>query len=275
MNFPKLVDATLDRQGNTAVLTFNRDDVRNVLTGTGLIDDIENAVNWLNQQDDIQVLVVTGAGKAFSAGGNLKEMAGRASTHADGPYSGTPAEVESRYRHGIQRIPRAMSELKIPSIAAVNGAAIGAGFDLALMCDLRLASTEAKMGETFISLGLISGVGGAYWLTRALGPQLAAELSLTGRVLTATEALDKGILLSVTEPEQLVPQALELAAQMANKPPQTLRWTKQLLQQAQFQTLDDHLKLCAQLQGHCHNQDDHLEAVNAFLEKRSPSFKGC
>ncbi len=269
---PLLMDATLELSNRVAVLTFNRDDVRNVLTGTGLVDDIEKTIQWVNQSRDVSVLVITGAGKAFSAGGNLKEMLGRNTTHKDGPYSGTEEEVSQRYREGIQRIPKAMESLKVPSIAAFNGAAIGAGFDLGLMCDMTLASESAKMGETFLSLGLIPGVGGAYWLTRRVGAQRAAELAYTGRVFDAREALSMGIVLEVVKDEELLKRTMVLANAIAAQPPLATRHSRTLLKSALKDDLKTHLSLCAQLQGECHNQEDHLEAVSAFLEKRKPNY---
>ncbi len=270
----ELIDATLNVENQVAVLTFNRDDVRNILTGTHLITDIEKTVDWINANPEVSVLVMTGAGRAFSAGGNLKEMSGRKTTHKDGPYSGTPAQVQQNYFHGIQRIPRAMSRLQVPAIAAINGAAIGAGFDLALMCDLTLASESAKMGETFLSLGIIPGIGGAYWLTKRVGEQFAAELVFTAKVLTSQQALEKGVILERVADDQLMVRAMELANDIAAQPPLATRLCKTLLNSAKNDELNTHLSLCGQLQGQCHNQDDHLEAVNAFLEKRRPVYLG-
>lgn len=274
MTLPKLVDSELSVENRIVVLRFNRDDVRNVLTGTQLIGEIERVVDWINATPDVSVLILSGNGHAFSAGGNLKEMSGRATSHADGPYSGTPQEVADKYQRGIQRIPLALSKLEVPSIAAVNGPAIGAGFDLALMCDIRIVASNVLLGETFLNLGLISGVGGAYWLTQRLGPQLAAELTLTGKTFGADEAVTKGIALEKVEADKLMERATELAKEIASKPPKTIRHSKRLLKDAQHSSLEEHLNLCATLQGDCHNQVDHLEAVNAFLEKRKPNFVG-
>jgi Enoyl-CoA hydratase/carnithine racemase len=150
MNIPPVTDALLEVDGRVALLTLNRDDVRNALTGTQLIEDIVGVAEWVNRCDDVSVLVITGAGAAFSAGGNVKDMAGRS-----GDFAGDVAEVAQRYRRGIQRIPLALCEVEVPVIAAVNGAAIGAGFDLANMADIRLASRRARFGETFLNLGII------------------------------------------------------------------------------------------------------------------------
>jgi len=266
---PQLRDALLSVEGRVATLTFNRDDVRNALTGTGLVEDIVDTVQWVNQAEAISVLVMTGAGSAFSAGGNIKEMRDRS-----GAFAGDVLEVQRRYRQGIQNIPLAMHRAEVPVIAAVNGPAVGAGFDLACMCDLRIAADNALFGETFINLGIIPGDGGAWFLQRLIGYQRAAELTLTGRLVKADEALELGLVLEVTPPDQLLTRATDLAAKIAAKPPQTVRMTKRLLKLAQRQELPDFLDLCACFQGMCHNTEDHVEAVKAFLEKREGNYLG-
>lgn len=266
---PKLKDCTLTLEDRVAVLTFQRDDVRNALTGTALAEDIITTVNWVNSEDRVSVLVLTGAGSAFSSGGNVKEMQSQS-----GIFGGSPVQVQDKYRRGIQQIPLVLHKAEIPVIAAVNGPAIGAGFDLANMCDIRLASTRAKVGETFINLGITPGDGGAWFMQRLMGYQRAAELTFTGRVVEAAEALKLGIFLEVMEPEELMPRTMELARQIASKPPVTLRLTKRMMKLAQRSDLPDFLDLCACFQSFAHHTDDHVEAVNAFLEKRDPHYKG-
>ncbi|MFV0665808.1 enoyl-CoA hydratase-related protein [Denitromonas sp.] len=262
MNTPALTDATLAIDGRVATLTFNRDDVRNALTGTGLIDDIVNVAEWVNGCDDVSVLVMTGAGSAFSAGGNVKDMAERG-----GDFAGDVAECADRYRRGIQRIPLALHNVEIPVIAAVNGPAIGAGFDLANMADLRIASTKAKFGETFLNLGIIPGDGGAWFMQRLIGYQQAFELTLSGRIVGADEAKSMGIVLDVVEPDQLMARAQEIATRIASQPPKATRLTKRLMKMAQRMELKDFLDLCATFQGMCHNEPEHLEAVHRMLKR--------
>ncbi|MCW8886626.1 MAG: enoyl-CoA hydratase-related protein [Motiliproteus sp.] len=256
-------DATLSLDQGVALLTLNRDDVRNALTGTELIDDIVNTVEWANSNREVSVLVITGSGSAFSAGGNIKEMRDRG-----GDFAGDVAEVEERYRRGIQRIPLALHKTEVPVIAAVNGPAIGAGFDLANMADIRIASNKAKFGETFLNLGIIPGDGGAWFMQRLIGYQRAFELTLSGRVIGAEEAKELGIVLEVVEPEQLLEHSLKLARKIANQPRDASRMTKRLMKAAQRMELPDFLDLCACFQGMCHNNPEHLEAVNRFLESQ-------
>lgn len=266
-SLPVLKDANLVRDGRIAVLTLQRDDVRNALTGTALVDDICATLGWANACEDLSVLILTGAGSAFSAGGNIKVMRERAAAAA-------PFELEQHYRYGIQRIPLAMRRSEIPVIAAVNGPAMGAGFDLANMCDIRIGSTRAQFAESFINLSLIAGDGGAWFLQRLVGVQRAAELTLTGRVIKADEARAIGVLLEVTEPEALLPRAREIAGQIASKPPLAVRYAKRTLRLAQSETLEDHLETCASFQAILQKTGDHLEAVTAFFEKRASNFKG-
>lgn len=266
---PTLHDANLTLVERVATLTFNRDDVRNALTGTALIDDIVSTANWVNANRDVSVLILTGAGKAFSSGGNVKEMRDK-----QGLFGGQAAEVQEQYRQGIQRIPLAMQDIEVPTIAAINGAAIGAGFDLCNMCDIRIGCPDTLLGETFINLGIIPGDGGAWFLQRVAGYQRAAELSLTGRLIKADEALAYNILMEVVASDQLLPRARELAAAIAAKPPRGVRMTKRLLKAAQRMELKDLLDMSASMQAISHQMDDHHEAIAAFLDKRPPTFKG-
>ncbi len=266
---PKLKDATLSLENRVAIMTLLRDDVRNALTGTALVDDIVATVNWANRESEISVLIITGAGKAFSSGGDVTAMRDRSDI-----FSGPPITIQDQYRRTIQQLPLALHSSEIPVIAAVNGPAIGAGLDLACMCDIRIASTRAQVSEAFINFGITPGDGGAWFMQRLIGYQKAAELALTGRLISAEEALRLGLFLEVVEPDALMPRACELALQIATKPPLAVRLTKRMLKLAQRSELPDFLDLCACFQAMAHHTNDHLEAVSSFLDKRQAYFKG-
>jgi enoyl-CoA hydratase/carnithine racemase len=263
---PVLKDAALTLDERVAVLTFKRDDVRNALSSTELGSDIVTAINWASTDPEVSVMIMTGEGSAFSAGGNVKTMGERAKE--------PPYVLQQNYKRGIQRIPLALDAAEIPVIAAVNGPAIGAGFDMANMCDIRIGSTKAQFGETFVNLGIIAGDGGGWYLQRLLGYQRAAELTFTGRIVKAEEAKALGILLEVTEPDALMPRAREIAAQIAAKPPLAVRYAKRLLKLGQQQALAEHLDICAGYQAICHKTEDHAEALAAFFAKRPGKFQG-
>jgi enoyl-CoA hydratase/carnithine racemase len=181
-------------------------------------------------------------------------------------------DLQDRYRRGIQRMSVAVHAVETPTIAAINGAAIGAGFDLACMCDIRIASRTAKMGETFVNLGIIPGDGGAWFLQRLVGYETAARLTFTGAVIDADEAAGLGIVSEIVEPADLNGRARQLADEIAGKPPKALRMTKRLLRSAQRLELDQALELSATFQAICHHLPEHHEAIAAFLEGRRPVF---
>ncbi len=266
---PSFEGARIEVSGRVVRLTLDRDDVRNELTGTLLYRAVAGTVDWINNNPDVSVLIITGAGRAFSAGGNIKDMHSRS-----GAFAGDVYELQAKYRSGIQTMAHAMQRLEIPSIAQMGGAAIGAGFDLACMCDIRIASSDAVMGETFINLGIVPGDGGAWFLQRLIGYQKAAELTFTGRVIDAQEALQLGIVLRVVPRDELAKNVSELATLIASKPPRALRLTKRLMSSAPRLGLEDFLDQCATFQGMCHNTEDHHEAVDAFLAKREPTYRG-
>ncbi|MAT94648.1 MAG: enoyl-CoA hydratase [Halioglobus sp.] len=266
---PATVDARLEFDAHVATLSFARDDVRNELTGTALVEDICATVHWANSNPQVRALVITGEGRAFSAGGNVKDI-----RDGCGIFAGAPARIAEGYRHSIQRMTRALHGLEVPAIAAVNGPGIGAGFDLACMCDIRLGSPAAKFGETFLNLGLIPGDGGAFFLQRLVGYQRAAELTFSGRVIDADEALQLGLLLEIVAAEELVPRARALAADFASKPPQALRMSKRLMKAAQRMQLEDLLDMSASFQASCHHSEDHRRAMAAMLEKSPAVYTG-
>ncbi|MFO7293754.1 MAG: enoyl-CoA hydratase-related protein [Actinomycetes bacterium] len=241
-----------------AVLTLARPDIRNALTGEDMLAELVSVF----ESPPAGVVVVTGEGPAFSAGGNVKEMARK-----EGMFAGTPATITESYRRTIQRLTRAVYATDAVTIAAVNGPAVGAGFDLVLGCDLRIGSTEAWFAHSFADLGIVPGDGGAWLLPRVVGWQRAAEIALTARRVHAAEALDLDILLEVVEPAALLERATDLARTIASKPSHSVRFTKRLLRLARATDLDAFLELSAALQAVSHAEPGHTAAVEAYLER--------
>ena len=191
-----------------------------------------------------------------------------------GIFAGSPYEVRNSYRDGIQRIPLALYELELPVIAAVNGGAIGAGLDLACMCDIRIAAENAIFAESFVKLGIVPGDGGAWLLPRVIGLPKASLMAFTGDAIDAAKALDWGLVAEVVPADTLVAEAQKLARRIAANPGHALRLTKRLLREGQHMRLDSLLEISAAYQALAHHTEDHLESVNAFLEKRPARHTG-
>jgi enoyl-CoA hydratase/carnithine racemase len=260
---PELHDVSLEVSDGIATVTLERPDVRNVISDPPLVDELPQVCAMVDADPAVRVMVLTGRGSAFSAGGNVRLMHERAAM-----FAGTAEQIANGYRSGIQRLIRAVDAVEVPVIAAVNGPAIGAGLDLALACDLRLASTSAKFGETFVNLGLIAGDGGSWLLPRVVGAQRAAELTFTGRVVDADEALTLGLVLAVHPPEELSAAVADLAATIAAKPPTAVRYAKRLLRRARSAGFAELLDEAATLQAILHGTAEHRAAVAAMLDRR-------
>jgi 2-(1,2-epoxy-1,2-dihydrophenyl)acetyl-CoA isomerase len=255
--------------GPIATLTINRPDAMNALGEPGDGDAFAAACAEITANRAVRCAILTGAGRAFSAGGNVKAMQNR-----EGAFAGAPYEVAQGYRGNIHRIARALYGLEVPLIAAVNGPAIGLGNDVACFADIRIASETAKFGVTFLKLGLIPGDGGAWLLPRTIGMSRAAELLFTGDVIDAATAEKWGLVSRVVPADQLMTEARKLAEKIAAQPPQALRTAKLLLRQGQTVSYDTLLELSAASQALMHHTADHQEGVAAILEKRAPVFKG-
>ncbi|GAA1704060.1 MAG: crotonase/enoyl-CoA hydratase family protein [Dietzia sp.] len=259
----------VERADHIETWTLNLPDSRNPISDPAIVDALCDRVAAVNADHDVRAVVLTGAGSAFSAGGNVKDMVDKA-----GMFGGSPYELRNGYRGGIQRIPRALYHCEVPVVAAVNGPAVGAGCDLAVMCDLRVASTKAWFAESFVQLGIIPGDGGAWLLTKAIGPARAAEMALTGDRVKAEQAAAWGLVNEVVEPENLLEAAHALAARVAKNPPHAVRMAKKLLRESQHQSLESLLELSAAMQALAHHTADHREALAAFGEKRAGEYTG-
>jgi len=256
-----------EQEGSIVTLTMNNPQMRNPLTGNTAVAEFLAACERVSTDSTVKVVIVTGAGSAFSTGGNVKDM----QRYSQEAIPSLP--IRDEYRHGIQRLPLALYNLEVPTIAAVNGPAVGAGCDLACMCDIRLAADTAKFAESFIKVGLLPGDGGAWLLPRVVGMSKAAEMSFTGETIDAQDALACGLVSRVYPLNELMSAARALAERIAANPGPTLRLTKRLLREGQHLRLDSLLELSAAFQAMAHKTPEHVEAVNAFIEKRPPKFQ--
>lgn len=215
--------------------------------------------------ENVRGIIVTGKGDTFCSGGDIREMAeGRLRSW----------EMKRFLWEGVHRIVFALEDLDKPIIAAINGATMGAGLDMAMMCDLRVCSDRAKLSESYIWLGLVPGDGGAYFLPRLVGIGKALELLLTGDVISPKEALQIGLVNRVVPHHQLLKETMILVEKIASKPPLAIRMMKRAVYQAQTSTLRAHLDYISSQLALLSETQDHQEAARSFLEKRKPTFWG-
>ena len=254
--------------GGIVRVTLNDPENRNALSHPNQFQEFIDLVDMANSDYSVRCIILTGAGKSFCAGGNIKDM-----SEGGGIFAGAPYDLKDSYRNGIQRIPNALHKLDVPVVAAINGHAIGAGLDLTCMCDVRIAANTAKFAESFVKLGIVPGDGGAWLLPRVIGMPKANIMALTGEMIDAQQALEWDLVTQLTEPEDLQSSALAMAQRIAANPSHGLRLTKRLLREGQHTRLDTLLEMSAAFQAIAHHTEDHKEAVSAFVEKRAPSFK--
>lgn len=265
MDTPEYASLLYERRVGVAILTFNRPERMNAIGGT-LKQDIAAAIAHADDDDEVRVIVLTGAGAAFCAGGDVKEMAAQLAAGS--------RPLEEKIRPARDAMLLAIHEARKPVIAAVNGAAAGAGMNMALAADIRIASSAARFSQAFVKRGLSPDSGATYFLPRIVGLSKACELAFTGDTLDAQEALQLGIVSRVVAPEDLVPTVLELAARIAAGPPVAIRLAKQALHHGQHGDLRDALAREAAALNICMDTEDAAEGMASFREKRSPIFMG-
>jgi len=253
----------VERQDSIAIARLNRPEKRNAFTDVEMIDEVVEAIYALNADRDVKCLILTGNGRAFSAGGDLKGMQ-NGSSLVD---RNQPEVTRMAYRRGIQQLPELFEALEIPAIAAVNGPAMGAGCDLALMCDIRIASEQARFAQTFVQLGLVSGDGGAWLLPRLVGFADACEMAFTGEAIDAARALQIGLVSKVVPPERLMDEALALARRIVVNPADGIRMTKRLLRLGRNMQMNQLLEVSAAMQALAHNTREHRKALQAALDR--------
>lgn len=251
------------RASQVVRITMDDPATRNSLSRADQCEDLIAALETVNRDPEVSVVVLTGAGTAFCAGGNIKDMLAR-----EGLMAGTPTEMAERYRTTLQRLAKALFTLEVPIIAAVNGPAMGAGLDLACMCDVRIASEDARFAETFVKLGIVSGIGGAWFLPRAVGHARAAELAFSGRVIDAPTALAYGLVSEVVSTDTLLDRAEALAQEFAANSGVALRYTKRLLRLSERTELAASLEATAAYQTLAHLSEGHERSVQRYLRDR-------
>ena len=253
------------REGAVATLTLNRPERLNALN-VELSTALAESLDRIAGDPEIRVVVLTGAGRAFCAGGDLGLI-------RDARDPGAGRELEPLLRAGMQIVVR-MRTMAKPAIAAVNGPAAGAGMNLALACDLRIASEEATFGQNFARVGLFPDYGGTYLLPRLVGASRAAQMFYTGEMIDAREAERLGLVNRVVAPEQLAAETRALAERLAQAPPLAVRAIKQVLFGNDRAELERALEFEVQTQMQCFLSEDCGEGIRAFFEKRAPRFRG-
>ncbi len=252
---------SLEQKEGIGYLTLNRAEVRNAFNQE-MIDELQEALRVIDKDEEIRVLIITGAGKAFQAGADIAELSLMA-----------PMDI-LRWNEGIVRINGSLEKLRQPVIAAINGAAMGGGLELAISCTLRIIAESAKMALPEVKLGIIPGTGGTQRLPRLIGKGLAAELLLTGDVITAKDAHRVGLVNRVVPDGETVKAAEELARKIMSNAPVAVEMAKDALEIGKDLPLEHAVQYSQKNCVTCFSTKDMKEGMTAFLEKRKPNFVG-
>ncbi len=261
---------TYEKSDGISTITLNRPERMNAFTPQ-MLDEWYAALQDSHLDPEVRVAILTGSGRGFCTGADIG---------GGGPIGNlmdrdrTLVENRNFLRDSVQRIPRLVSLMEKPYIAAVNGAAVGAGMDMASMCDIRFAADGARFGMTYVRMGIIPGDGGCYFLPRIVGMAKALDLIWTGRLIDANEALAMGYVSAVVPDDQLIAHTREYAAKLAKGPAVAIQQAKRLAYRSQKVSLDAALDLAQQAMFICQSSDDAREGPRAFIEKREPQFKG-
>ena len=254
-------------EGGVLTLTLNRPEARNAMSGA-MNEALGQQLAWAELAPEVKCIVLTGAGKGFCAGGDVKGMADRGATPE------TLDEAIHRQRVNQRATAGKLFKMPKPTLAALPGAAAGAGFSLALACDLRIMAKGAIMTTAFAKVGFSGDYGGTYFLTQLVGSAKARELYYLSDRVSADEALALGLTNWVCEPEDLAAETAKVAARLASGPTVAFRYMKENLNRAMAGEVDDCLDLEATHHVHCAHTEDHKQAVRAFVDKREPVFQG-
>lgn len=259
-----------DVEEGVATITLNKPERLNAFDND-MLTEWADALQRADKDREVRAIIITGAGRGFCSGMNVAQEAA-----GDGVLR-TQATVATRrhsLRDRVHPIPRTLIQLEKPYIAAINGAAAGAGMDMATMADIRFASSTARVGMTYVRMGLIPGDGGCYTLPRIVGTQRALDMIWTGKMFTAQEALEMGYVMAVYEPDELMPKVTEYARQLAKGPATAVQLAKKLVYRSANLPFDEHLDMAQMAMFIAQSTDDAREGPKAFVEKREPQFKG-
>jgi enoyl-CoA hydratase/carnithine racemase len=254
---------TLEKKNSIATITLNRPESMNALNKK-LSEEVGLAIEEAGKDDAIRVLVITGAGRAFCAGGDLKDL----------PLTPGNPVASKETLEGWHKTLISIRRLEKPVIAAVNGVAMGGGMDLALMCDIRIASEHARFGETYVRIGGVPDGGGTYLLPRLIGTARACELLFTGDIIDAHQAEILGLVNKVVPADKLISSAMELAGKIAGGSPMSLALIKRAIYMGDTQDIEAAFRYIALMTAVCMESQDAQEGVAAFVQKRPPVFKG-
>ncbi|WP_251861011.1 short-chain-enoyl-CoA hydratase [Clostridium sp. Marseille-Q2269] len=249
----------LDKKNHIAILTLNRESVLNALN-TEVLKEINMILDDIKNDEETYVLIITGKGKAFIAGADISEMKDK-----------TPMEARIFGELG-QSICRKIETMEKPTIAAINGYALGGGCELAMSCDIRIASEKAKFGQPEVGLGITPGFGGTQRLSRLVGLSKAKELILTTDIVKAQDALNIGIINKMVPPESLLEESVKLAEKIVSKPQSAVRYAKTAINVGYETNIDTGMVIEKDVFGLCFATEDQKEGMKAFLEKRKPNF---
>ncbi|AZR74058.1 crotonase [Anoxybacter fermentans] len=255
------VNLNLTKEDGIGILTINRPEALNALNRE-LLNELKEAIAQIKDDPEIKVCIITGEGKAFVAGADIGEMV---------EFNAVEGREFGRLGNSVFN---ALEEMEKPVIAAINGYALGGGCELALACDIRLASEKAKLGQPEVGLGITPGFGGTQRLVRAIGPAKAKELIFTGKIIDANEAHAIGLVNHVYPAESLLEEAKKMAREIANKAPFAVKLCKRAINEGMEMDLKRGLEMEADLFGLCFATEDQKEGMRAFLEKRKAEFKG-
>lgn len=250
-------------QNHVQIITLNRPDKKNAFDGQ-MIEEWVAALEDAEKNDDVHVIVVTGSGNAFCAGGDVGGM----------KQDQKPLDNKNKLWKNIHRIPLALKKIDKPVIAAINGPAVGAGLDMALMCDIRTMIDESKVSEGYVKVGLVPGDGGAFFLPPIVGEAKAFELLWTGNFISSKEALSLGMVNHVYTKEEFMKKTMDLAEQIASGPQIAIRMTKRAVRYSRTMELEPALDLISSHYAIIKETEDHKEGVTAFKEKRKAKFTG-